>query len=285
MGAPTIPILVSLSLVGGLGVVHGIFTDRWAPSGQLQAALEGVPRVPMQFGSWKGEELPVDLSDLDRMGIKGCLMRQYRNPDNRETVSLLIVCGRGGPICVHTPDICYVNAGYKQISNEEQRVIESSDGRKAAFIEARFGKPDGVVPTQLEILWAWSRDGIEWQTPENPRLSLARSPALYKLYVVREFIPRALVRRKLRIPPEVSYGRRCQGSGRHSSASPCSINLLQSWRERFYSRRVTECSPSMHPLPLKPNFRHPLPFPGDQSRSNGALTCSSVWQLRSLQFQ
>ncbi len=183
------PILVSLTLVGALGAVHGIFTDRWATSGQLQEAIEIIHRVPMQFGPWEGEDIPLDASDLARMGIKGCLLRRFRNHDSRETVSLLVVCGRGGPISVHTPDVCYTNAGYKELSNETRQEIQSNDSRKASFIVARFGKPEGVVPTQLEIFWAWSRDGVEWLAPENPRMSLARSPALYKLYVVREFVP------------------------------------------------------------------------------------------------
>jgi hypothetical protein len=184
-----LPILASLALVGTLGVVHGIFVERWAPSGQLQKALEGIPHIPSQFDPWEGEDIPTDLDGLDRMGIKGCLQRRFRHHETRETVSLLIVCGRGGPICVHTPDICYVGAGYKELTNETRQEIESSDGRKDSFVVARFGKPGGVVPIQLEIFWAWSRDGIDWQAPDNPRLSLARSPALYKLYVVREFVP------------------------------------------------------------------------------------------------
>jgi hypothetical protein len=189
MRATKLPILVSLTLIGTLGVVHGIFTERWAPSGQLQNALEGIPRVPTQVGSWEGEDIHTDVDGLDRMGIKGCLQRRFRHHETREAVSLLIVCGPGGPICVHTPDVCYVGAGYKELNNETRQEIESSDGRKASFIVARFGKPSGVVPTHLEIFWAWSRDGVEWQAPENPRLSLARSRALYKLYVVREFVP------------------------------------------------------------------------------------------------
>ena len=61
------------------------------------------------------------------------------------------------------------------------------DKRKDAFRVARFGKP-GIVPVQLEIYWAWSRDGRSWEAPDNPRTVLARSPALYKLYVVRQFV-------------------------------------------------------------------------------------------------
>jgi Protein of unknown function (DUF3485) len=189
MRAISIPILVSLAMVVTLGVVHGILTDRWAQSGELQEALEGIPRVPRQFGPWKGEDLPLEAADLARMGIKGCLLRRFQNQESHESVSLLLVCGQGGPISVHTPDICYANAGYEELGQETRQEIESSDGKKAIFIAARFGKTSGVISNQLEIFWAWSRDGIEWQVPENPRLSLARSPALYKLYVVREFMP------------------------------------------------------------------------------------------------
>jgi hypothetical protein len=56
---------------------------------------------------------------------------------------------------------------------------------------ARFAKPGSLPPTQLEIFWSWSRDGVSWEAPENPRFSLARSRALYKMYVIREFIPKS----------------------------------------------------------------------------------------------
>jgi hypothetical protein len=183
-----LPILVSLGLVGTFGAVHGIFTDRWAPSGELRQALEVLPNVPYGIGPWVGKDQDFEIDDLNRMGIKGCVMRQYKNNLTGEAVSLLIVCGRGGPICVHTPDVCYANAGYREISNETLEEINEGD-RKSSFITARFGKPDGIVPTRLEIFWTWSRDGDDWQAPRNPRLSLARAPALYKMYVVREYLP------------------------------------------------------------------------------------------------
>jgi hypothetical protein len=104
-------------------------------------------------------------------------------------VSFLIVCGRGGPISVHTPDICYGGAGYRQLEKEQIRDVESGDGTSHSFKVTRFVKPGAVVPTQLEIFWSWSRDGLNWQAPENPRLALARSRALYKMYVVREYMP------------------------------------------------------------------------------------------------
>jgi hypothetical protein len=100
-----------------------------------------------------------------------------------------MVCGRGGPISVHTPDVCYAGAGYRQVNDEKLTDLELGGDGTHTFRSLRFGLPGGESPTQLEILWAWSEDGREWTAPDNARLTLARLPALYKLYVVREFLP------------------------------------------------------------------------------------------------
>lgn len=184
------PILVCIVLVASLGAVHGIYTDRWGPSGQLEQAVGGLSRVPSQFGEWTGEDVPYDAEELARGGIRGGVFRKYTNSRTRESVSFLIVCGRGGPISVHTPDICYAGAGYRQLEREQVRDLDTADETRHSFKVARFIKPDAMVPAQLEIFWSWSRDGVAWQAPENPRLALARSPALYKMYIVREFMPK-----------------------------------------------------------------------------------------------
>jgi len=38
---------------------------------------------------------------------------------------------------------------------------------------------------QLRIFWTWFGDGA-WQAPDNPRITFAHLPALYKLYVIHE---------------------------------------------------------------------------------------------------
>lgn len=183
------PILVALAVVIGLGVVHGVSTDRWGPSGQLEAALAAMPRFPSQFGDWRGEDVPHDPAEWASAGIRGTVYRRYRNSRTGEAVTVLLVCGRGGPICVHTPDVCYAGAGYRQLTDETRKGVDAGGDQKDEFKTARFGKPGAVVPTQLEIYWGWSRDGTSWVAPDNPRLSLARLPALYKMYVIREFAP------------------------------------------------------------------------------------------------
>ena len=191
MRLPFGPIIVALVLVGALGAVHGIYTDRWGPSDELEKALEGMSRVPQQFGDWRGEDETYDPEMLTRAGVKAGVFRHYSNTRSGENVSFLLVCGRGGPVTVHTPDICYAGAGYKQIENEQQKEVRIDGGPPDLFKTTRFTKAGAVVPTNLEIYWTWSRDGIQWQAPTNPRLSLARSAALYKLYVVREYAPKS----------------------------------------------------------------------------------------------
>jgi len=145
----------------------------------------------MKFGDWTGEDAPFEADALTRAGIKGGVFRRFTNSRTRESISVLIVCGRGGPISVHTPDVCYSAAGYQQLAPEQRKEVKDDDGQKDSFYVARFGKPAAVVPLDLEIYWTWSRDGITWHAPENPRFALARSPALYKLYVVREYAPKS----------------------------------------------------------------------------------------------
>jgi hypothetical protein len=78
------------------------------------------------------------------------------------------------------------------IGSERREVIQVDDGASYAFKMARFEKPGGIMSGKLEIFWAWSRDGSTWDAPENPRMALARSPALYKLYVVSNVSPKSV---------------------------------------------------------------------------------------------
>jgi hypothetical protein len=182
------PVLASLTLVAALGAVHGVYTDRWGRSARLEEAVAALDRVPARVGDWEGQDIPLRPSVLKTANIEGYVQRSYANPRTGETVTVLIVCGRGGPISVHTPDVCYAGAGYRQLAPEAAKELDTGGGRPDAFNVARFGMP-GVVPAQMEIYWGWSADGLAWQAPSNPRASLARLPALYKMYVVREFTP------------------------------------------------------------------------------------------------
>jgi hypothetical protein len=129
------PVLLTLALISAIGALHGAVSDRWVRSTQLQKSIEALKSVPLRFGDWEGHDLAKD-DELTRLGIQASLFRHYKNKVNQQEVRMMLMCGRGGPICVHTPDVCYSGAGYKQLGDERRVVIESV--QKDEFTVARF---------------------------------------------------------------------------------------------------------------------------------------------------
>jgi len=176
------PAVVLVVAVASLGITHGIATNRWETSEDLRLASERLDRVPTVIGSWVGTPLPIESEDLARAGIRGSVYRRYQRGENGPTATVLLVCGRGGPISVHTPDVCYAGAGYRMTGAQERHDVEAA-GNPSACWTAVFAKPDAIVPVRSRLFWCWSRDGRSWDAPDSPRATFARFPAVYKLYV------------------------------------------------------------------------------------------------------
>jgi uncharacterized protein DUF3485 len=173
-------LVISGSLVMvAAGVVHGVWTDRWDDKEDLVAAAAQLPSIPMELGEWHGSA--VEMKKEDAIGLAGLLARSYVHRSTGRSVTLLIGCGRAGPVSIHTPEICYAGSGYEV---ERPRMIPVPDGE---FWTARLLKQKADERTQLRIFWAWSAHG-KWQAPENPRLAFAGQPLLYKLYIQRELV-------------------------------------------------------------------------------------------------
>jgi len=164
------------------GVVHGLWTGRWGPSAALEAAAR-CDRVAMTLGDWEGQATVLPPRHLAVAEIAGYVSRRYVNRGTGQTVSVLLVCGRPGPIAVHAPTVCFEGSGYHMLDNEEKYTLQpSTDSGPANFRTVRFQKP-GVAPETLRIFWSWRGRGA-WMVPDKPRLTFARSGFLYKLYVV-----------------------------------------------------------------------------------------------------
>jgi hypothetical protein len=185
-----LPLVAFAALAIGLGVAFGVQTNRWAASRDLDAAVTRLQVVPSDILDWKGTDLEFDSGDFARAGIKGAIFRKYRNVNTGAAVTLLVVCGRGGPISVHTPDVCYADAGFQALGEPAIRTVGAgTDGQVNAW-SLQFAKPDETDPMRLEVCWGWIREG-PFETPADARLSYGRVPALYKIYIVREFMPKS----------------------------------------------------------------------------------------------
>ncbi len=173
---------IALVLLAGSGVVHGLLTDRWSTGAELQLAAESLDAVPASLGEWESKPVDVPERQLQQAEAVGHLSRHYVNRATGETVTVLIVCGRPGPISVHPPTVCFTSAGWN-LAAEPQKLTLTESPTTAQFWVGDFFKASSAGQVSMRTFWTWSADG-SWSTPANPRFTFARYPFLYKLYLL-----------------------------------------------------------------------------------------------------
>jgi hypothetical protein len=177
----SIGLMIAIALLVGSGVVHGLWTDRWFNPAEVEAAAAKLDRIPMKLGDWDGKDMPMSDSDKEMGGANRYVMRRYKNRTTGIVVNMLILCGRPGPVSVHTPDVCYAGDGYEALSDpQRQKVPTDGGGPEVQVLRQTFGK--GLQYTR--VFWSW-RGGSKWEVSKSPRIEFAHYRALYKVYVAR----------------------------------------------------------------------------------------------------
>lgn len=179
-----LPILAGLLVLIGTGVVHGLWTERWHRSPELQQAASRLDTLPADLGPWKGEVTEQDPEALAQTGAVGHYSRLFTDPQSGEKILVILLCGRPGRMSVHRPEHCYGSAGYEMTGPPLQLKVTPKGQETAELWTGLFSKNEAGGPVQLRIFWSWF-DGRRWQAPNTPRTTFARLPALYKLYVIR----------------------------------------------------------------------------------------------------
>ena len=174
-----IPVVVATLGVIACGVVHGFWTDRWVKAPEPTQAAERYADIPLVIGDWDGQPIESKPSQGDE--ITGWLQRRYRNRKTGETVLIALVCGRPGPVSIHTPDVCYGASGYN-VGSPHRTVVSGNYGE---FWTADAVKASATGDTKLRLYWSWN-DGSGWLAADNARQTFPRSHVLHKLYVIRE---------------------------------------------------------------------------------------------------
>jgi Protein of unknown function (DUF3485) len=171
------------------GVFAGMWTNRWRRPVELETGITRLMNVPMRIGDWHARSEELEEVILARAGADGYFFRHYENQFSGKRISVLLMCGRPGPISLHEPDICYRGAGYHQNGSVAIWPQKYDDGSTSAeFKRCKFSKDDATDITSVRIEWSWNADG-KWQVPTNPRMALAGSPLAYKLYIVQPETP------------------------------------------------------------------------------------------------
>jgi hypothetical protein len=173
-----LPALIGLAFIVAAGVSQGVLAGRWSRSRAIEDGAASLGRAPAVIGDWEGADVPVDRRAMEMAEAAGYLMRRYKDRRTGRAADVLVVCGRPGPIAVHTPEVCYGGVGYEAESTTA-RVKLGADEAWALDL----AKPGPVAADRLHILYCWGTGGA-WEAADAPRLRFAGSPVLYKVYVI-----------------------------------------------------------------------------------------------------
>jgi hypothetical protein len=175
-------IVVAICTLLATGLVDGFRTNRWGLSSELELASSRVEGLPMTVGNWKGTPATLDRREMLAAGLDGFVLRTYKNEATGKSFTLLLVCGRPGPVSVHTPEICYPGAGYEIVQAHPVKIQVGAESG-GDFLMADFERRETIPADRLRVYWSWNASGT-WSVPESPRILFAPHPVVYKLYLI-----------------------------------------------------------------------------------------------------
>jgi len=171
---------VGTLLVSG-AVCHLLAKD----SAQLDDAAARIALVPKTIGDWQATDEEPDDRSFEQAGAKSYWMRTYVNQRTKDSVLVILMCGRPGKMAVHTPEICYRGAGFALHDEPTAIAVKGEAGdTPAQFWTAHFTKK-ATIPMHLRLYWAWNARG-DWEASPVPRWQFRGEPFLYKLYISRD---------------------------------------------------------------------------------------------------
>jgi hypothetical protein len=179
-------ILSAAALLAASGFSHRLWTGEWNVSNEPGESASRLAKVPEEIGEWVGKDSPINESwkqQMARAEAVGYLSRHYVNRRTSADVEALIICGKPGPISVHTPDVCFAGIGFKIGSLNEYHFEGTEQTPAADFYWANFENFDPAMPARLRIYWGW-KAGAGWKAPTTPRVTIGSAAALYKLYLI-----------------------------------------------------------------------------------------------------
>jgi uncharacterized protein DUF3485 len=173
--------IMASALLIACGIVHGFWTDRWGSAAEPTAAAARLDDLPLVIGDWHGEVVSVRPNQAGE-GVAGFIQRRYVRRQDGLTVAVALVCGRPGPVSIHTPDVCYGSSGY--VVGARRRVAVAG-GVPGEFWTADAVRTQATDEKRMRLYWGWYT-GENWKASDDPRLHFARHPVVHKLYVLRE---------------------------------------------------------------------------------------------------
>jgi len=118
-----------LMLVFGLGY-HVLAARLAAPINTSPISPTALERLPLQIGSWTGQDAPLDEAVVRATDTDAHISRRYSRHNASESIWLYAACGvRARDLMPHRPEVCYTGAGWT-LMNRRSMELPLSDGMK-----------------------------------------------------------------------------------------------------------------------------------------------------------
>jgi hypothetical protein len=184
-GFPVYVLLAAICLLGS-GVVHGLWTDRWAGTDVVPGEIV-LGRVPDKIGAWVGTDLP----PLDHPGSISSLHRQYTNELTDRSVNVLLTTGSVQMISDYPITRLFRGHPYRAVSEPSSLSFWClHEGFKErilhGFFSSDYYEPANLKTQQLIAVWAWTEDGV-WESPIKPQDRFDQRGEVYRLYVTQDW--------------------------------------------------------------------------------------------------
>ena len=184
-----IPLIIVAVILAAGTYVEGNKSDRWgdAKSEKLDRFTELVTTVPIQIGDWVGRDDEINQEEFEASNCTACISRTYTNTEG-QSVNVYLVSGTGRHVTIHTPDWCYVGAGYDKVEDPHQYKIQmgaADSDNDPEFLTTVFRKEDPLSKQEIRIFWSFA-DNKNWAGPKQPKAVFGGRPAMYKVYLITD---------------------------------------------------------------------------------------------------
>lgn len=184
---PIIPALIcGLVLCGTVagGIVQRQYDSRTTDQQDLERAAALLNRqLPEQVGNWrllaKQELAPAVVKILC---CPAHINRVYINDQTGDKITVAVLVGPGGPISVHTPEICYSSRDYTIQKRTVAKITDKSKTEHDLW-SLRLNSNNQLSPN-LQVFYAWSK-GTRWEATNGPRYKYSANGLLYKIQLAR----------------------------------------------------------------------------------------------------
>ncbi len=178
-GVALVAALTALGMLVAAGLAHRWLLARISASVEQQLPPAApLATIPLEFGSWRGEDTPLDESVARVVQFDDeYLQRRYVNPSTGRSVGLFVgYVGRPRVHLGHRPDVCFAAHGMEQTAASELKLPDA--GRDPAAVVLYEFHSEGLVEQRVLVLAMYLINGRFSADPDSFRRYNARGAGL-----------------------------------------------------------------------------------------------------------